>query len=63
MPMKMGMFFDNNPYSSRAVAAYLASMQKAEEQNKKSMARAGSLSGSMVGRIFFAKPGCGSCGK
>ena len=63
MPMKMGMFFDNNPYNSRATAAYLATMRKAEEQNKKSMVRAGALNGSMVGRIFFAKPGCGSCGK
>ncbi len=63
MPVRLGMNFDNNPYNSQAIAAYIRRMQQAESTNKKKMAAAGGLNGSMVGRIFFAKPGCGSCGK
>lgn len=63
MPAKMGMFFENSAYNNRAITAYLQAMKAAETQHKKKMGQAGGLNGSMVGRIFYAKPGCGSCGK
>ena len=61
--MKLSMKFDNNPYNSVAVQAYLAALQKKEQEVKKNAPQYRALNGSMVARVHFAKPGCGSCGK
>ncbi len=63
MPSRFSMQFDNNPYNSIAVQAYLAAMKKKEDEQKKKAPQFAALNGSMVGRVHFAKPGCGSCGK
>lgn len=61
--MKLSMNFDNNPYNSVAIQAYLAAMQKKEQELAKKAPQMRALNGSMVARVHFAKPGCGSCGK
>lgn len=63
MPIRLAMKFDNNPYSNAAVVAYLSKMKKNEVDHNKRLGAKTALNGSMIGRIFYAKPGCGSCGK
>lgn len=42
---------------------YFLLQQQDEKRKQGSSMNMNSLTGSMVGRIHLAKPGCGSCGK
>lgn len=58
MPAKIQMSINNGNYS----ANYLAALKT--QQSKQVMPKvSGSLNSPMVGRIQYARPGCGSCGK
>jgi hypothetical protein len=57
MPAKIQMSINNGNYSANYLAAVKA-------QAKPVMPNvSGSLNSPMVGRIQYARPGCGSCGK
>jgi hypothetical protein len=59
MPAKMFMNLGTSTYNSQYIAAYMQAMKKAKAVS----ASPSPLNASMINRVHFAKPGCGSCGK
>ena len=54
------MMLNNGGLSKAQIAAIFRSRNA---QNQKPTSRGIALNSSIIGRIFNAKPGCGSCGK
>jgi hypothetical protein len=60
MPKKMSMMLNNGGYSKIQLAAMFRARNT---QIQKPKSRGIALNSSIIGRIFNARPGCGSCGK
>jgi hypothetical protein len=60
MTQKINMMLNNGGLSKAQIAAIFRSRNA---QNQKPTSRGIALNSSIIGRIFNAKPGCGSCGK
>jgi hypothetical protein len=58
MPKKINMMLSNGGLSKAQIAAIFRS-RNAQKPTSRGIA----LNSSIIGRIFHAKPGCGSCGK
>jgi hypothetical protein len=60
MTKKINMMLNNGGLSKAQIAAIFRSRNA---QNQKQTSPGIALNSSIIGRIFHAKPGCGSCGK
>jgi len=56
-PKRMGLTILSGNHSGYSIPAPKSTTQSVAQSSKPT------LSGPMIGRIHFAKPGCGSCGR